>query len=119
MKRPDDSYKLEEPLAFDLLKEGGIGGNFIAEEHTAAHIADSYWHSGIFGRDTYDSWTAAGKKSAYDRAHEYVEDVTRGYRDMEPVIPGRLYEEITRIRDEAAKELTGETCGSWPGNRNK
>ena len=109
----------EETLAFDLLKEVGIGGNFIAEEHTAAHIADSYWHSGIFGRDTYDSWTAAGKKSALDRAHEYVEDVTRGYRDMEPVIPDRLYEEITRIRDEAARELAGEPRGSWPGNRNK
>lgn len=95
----------EETLAFDLLKEVGIGGNFIGEDHTVDHIADSYWPSQIFERSAFDTWSAGGKKTALDRAHEFVESVTEGYRNMEPVIEPAKYEELKRIRRAAAEEM--------------
>lgn len=95
----------EETLAFDLLKEVGIGGNFIGEDHTVDHIADSYWPSHIFERSAFDTWSIGGKKTALDRAHEFVESVTEGYRNMEPVIEPAKYEELKRIRRAAAEEM--------------
>lgn len=98
----------EETLAFDLLKEVGIGGNFAAEEHTAGHIADSYWPSKIFERNNYDRWASEGRKTSLDRAHEFVEEVTSGYKDMLPVVSPSVFEELNRIRDEARTEIAGQ-----------
>ena len=98
----------EETLAFDVLKEVGIGGNFVAEEHTVDHIADSYWGSRIFERVGFDGWEERGKKSAFDRAHDFVEAATAGYDRMEPVIPPSQFEELSRIRDAASEELARE-----------
>lgn len=98
----------EETLAFDVLKEVGIGGNFVAEEHTVDHIADSYWGSRIFERVGFDGWEERGKKSAIDRAHDFVEAATAGYDRMEPVISPSQFEELSRIRDAAAEELKRE-----------
>ena len=95
----------EETLAFDVLKEVGINGNFIGESHTVEHIEDSYWPSQIFERFDFDAWANGGKKTALDRAHEYVEDVTKGYQSMEPVIEPSKYEELKRIRRAAAEEM--------------
>lgn len=96
----------EETLAFDLVKAVGIGGNYIAEEHTVEHMSDSYFPSNIFLRNSYDSWLGINKKTAYDLAHDFVEDVTAGYMDMEPVVSPSLFEDLTRLRNEAFKELT-------------
>lgn len=98
----------EETLAFDVLKEVGIGGNFVAEEHTVDHIADSYWGSRIFERVGFDGWEERGKKSAFDRAHDFVEAATAGYDRMEPVISPSQFEELSRIRDAASEELARE-----------
>ena len=98
----------EDTLAYDVIKEVGIGGNYIAEEHTVRHIKDSYKASRLFNRDNYEIWNMNGKISTYDRAHEYVEDVTKGYKNMEPVVPPTTFEELNRILAEAEKELSLE-----------
>lgn len=98
----------EETLAFDVLKEVGIGGNFISEEHTVDHISDSYWSSRIFERIGFDGWQDRGKAAAFDRAHDFVESVTAGYETMDPVLSPSQFEELGKIRDAAAEELARE-----------
>ncbi|MHB8962037.1 MAG: trimethylamine methyltransferase family protein [Saccharofermentanales bacterium] len=96
----------EETLAFDLIRQVGIGGNYLSEEHTVEHMADSYFPSSIFLRNNYDTWLGSGKKSAFDLAHEFVEETTAGYMDMDPVVTPSVFDELTRIRNEAFSELT-------------
>jgi trimethylamine--corrinoid protein Co-methyltransferase len=90
---------------FDTIKEVGIGGNYICEDHTIKYLRDSYRVSDFF---TANTWEASKDISTLDLAHEYVEKVTKGYKDMEPVVDSSTYEELTRILNEAEKELAQE-----------
>lgn len=98
----------EDTLAYDVIEEVGIGGHFIDQEHTVEHMMDSYLPTSLFNREAYDGWAEKGRKSAMDKAHEYVEEVTKGYQDMEPVVSPSVFEELCRIRDAAAEELAKE-----------
>ena len=95
----------EEAIALDLMREVGIGGNFLAEEHTVKHLKDSWWKSGLFDRFSFEMWKNAGKKELLDKASELVEKYTEGYRRMEPVISGKLADELDRIYRDALESI--------------
>lgn len=95
----------EELIGYDVIEEIGIAGNFLGEEHTVENMRSSYWMSSIFNRDDWSNWVANGKKDVYIRAHEFVEEATRGYKDMQPVISSSLCDELDRITAEAYKEM--------------
>ncbi len=46
----------EETLAFDTIKNVGIGGNFLSEEHTAAHFRKELWLPTIIKRLNPSAW---------------------------------------------------------------
>lgn len=94
----------EEHIGYDMIEEVGIGGNFLGEEHTVEYLRESYWVSDLFNRDDWSNWTAKGSKSILDKAHEFVEAATAGYRDMEPVRSPGVCEELDRILREALRE---------------
>ena len=95
----------EETIAEELIHEVGIGGNFIAEEHTAMHIRENWWPSKIFFRDSYDAWQAAGKKDSLDRAHELLEGWTINYRNPKLVISAAKADELDRIYAQAMAKI--------------
>lgn len=97
-----------ETIGFDVIKAVGPAGNFLGEEHTVEHMKDSYWTSDIFGRQDWTNWTASGSKTICRRAHEFVETVTRGYRDMEPVQPPEICAALDSITDEAWAEMKSQ-----------
>jgi trimethylamine--corrinoid protein Co-methyltransferase len=94
-----------EQLATELIEEVGIGGNFIAEEHTAEHTRESWWPSTLFSRDSLDAWQALGAPSSLERAHAKVEEYTSGYRDRLPVIPPAKADELDRILEAAKRHV--------------
>lgn len=98
----------EETIAAELMEEIGIAGNFMAEEHTVEHLRESYWFSKLFNRDSFDSWKLKGQKTSLDRAHDFVETVTAGYKNPEPVIDKHKFEEINYIVKCADEELANE-----------
>ncbi|HEY9595639.1 MAG TPA: trimethylamine methyltransferase family protein, partial [Spirochaetia bacterium] len=65
----------EETIAQDLIERLGIGGVFIAEEHTVEHLRSSWWSSRLFDRLAFDAWTERGKRDLLDRAYGYVEEL--------------------------------------------
>ena len=65
----------DETLGVDVIKRVGILGSFLAEEHTARHMRDTYWHSTIFNNESWDAWMARGGKDVNERAHERVEAI--------------------------------------------
>jgi len=95
----------EDTIGFDAVMEAGIKGNFLDNDHTFDYWQESYLQSKIFLRDNFANWTAAAQPELLDRAHDFVESATTGYRDRNPVISPSLCEEIDRIANDAKKEI--------------
>jgi trimethylamine--corrinoid protein Co-methyltransferase len=95
----------EETIAEDLIETVGIGGNFLAEEHTARHFRGSSFQSKLFNRQGWEAWQAVGAKDALQRAHDFVEAIVGDYRTPEPVCTPEQQAELNHIVDCAKREL--------------
>ncbi len=102
----------EETLAFEAIKEAGIGGDFVALEHTVDNMQETILTSRFLNRSSYGSWELQGKPELLDKVHAYVEEVTAGYQNMEPVVEPSVFEELNRIRAEGERELALEREGA-------
>lgn len=96
----------EETLAFDVIKEVGIGGNFLGEEHTVEHMRENYWPSSIFSRLDWPNWTHGKEQTILDRAHAFVQEKTAGYQNMEPVLAPDVCRELDAIVKDAYAEIS-------------
>lgn len=94
-----------ETIAQDMIEDLGIGGVYIAEEHTVQHMRQSWWPSKLFERVSFEKWKTDGSIELLDRAHEMVENYTEGYKNMEPVLPGTQVEELERIYRNAVSAI--------------
>lgn len=93
----------EETLALEVIKRIGIGGNFLADEHTVAHFRQELWFPESFDRRSWEAWWANGAKSMVDWARERKEWILTHHRP-EPLDP-HLAREIDKIVAKATKEL--------------
>ena len=91
----------EETIGFDVIREVGIAGNFLGEEHTVEHMRGSWWMSEIFGRCGWDSWRQGGGRTILERAHAFVEEATAGYKDEEGPLDDLTRRELDKIIEEA------------------
>jgi len=96
----------KETVAKDLIKEVGIGGNFIDKMHTVKHMRENYWESSLFIRDFWDNWVKKGRTNILDRAHEFVKAILEEKYPPEPVIDDKTLNNINYIAELAEKELT-------------
>lgn len=96
----------EETLAAELIERVGPGGSYFGEDHTVAHLRDSYFFSKLFGRDDWESWLKRGRKDALTRAGEFVDAVTAGYRKREPVCTPSQFSALEEIVRAAARSQT-------------
>lgn len=93
----------EETLALDIIKRVGIGGNFLADEHTVAHFRREVWLPTSFDRRNWEEWWAGGAKSMVDWARDQKERIL-AHHQPEPIAP-QLASEIDRIVEVATREL--------------
>jgi trimethylamine--corrinoid protein Co-methyltransferase len=93
----------EETLALEVIKRIGIGGSFLADEHTIAHFRQELWFPEGFDRRGWDTWWAEGAKSMVDWARERKEQILANHRP-EP-LDLHLAREIDRLIAVATKEL--------------
>ena len=94
----------EESIGYDVIKEVGIMGNFLGEEHTVEYMRDSYWVSEIFSRYDWSNWQINGSKTILERSHEFVEHVTADYKNIEPVLSADKCKELDKIVAQAYRE---------------
>ena len=59
----------DETLAVEVIDEVGPAGNFLAEDHTLAHMRE-LWQPRLFDRGTWEEWEAQGRQAPRDRARE-------------------------------------------------
>jgi trimethylamine--corrinoid protein Co-methyltransferase len=60
----------DETLALDLIHEIGPGGAFVATDHTICHFRDELLIPDLIGRESRESWQAAGAPDMRTRAQE-------------------------------------------------
>jgi trimethylamine--corrinoid protein Co-methyltransferase len=75
-----------ETLAVELIQQVGVGGSYIAQEHTARHARQTYWRADIFNQASWDAWKAEGGKDVYQKAHEKVQAILQTHYPPKPVI---------------------------------
>lgn len=91
----------DETLALDVIKDVGVGGNFIAHKHTRRHIAD-LWQPRFIDRRPYSAWEADGKG-----AREWANDRARWILENHRPVPldEKLAAELSRIIASVERDL--------------
>jgi trimethylamine--corrinoid protein Co-methyltransferase len=65
----------DETLAFDLIKQVGPGGNFVATSHTRRFMRDEHFQPLISDKNSREDWENNGGKETRERASDYVQKV--------------------------------------------
>ncbi len=99
----------EETIAADLIESVGIGGSFVAEEHTARHLRENLFLSRLFSRKAWEAWQAEGRKDALARARDFVQKKVGDQPKPDPVCTPEQFKELNRIVEQARSELKQST----------
>lgn len=90
-------------MATNVIKEVGIGGEFVTHEHTYDNFRTAQSHSTLFNRAMRESWMAAGGKDLLEAATEKAKWVLENHKpDPLPSGAAELMEDI--IAEAAAEE---------------
>ena len=94
----------ETPLALEIMRRVGHGGDFLATPHTRRWFREELFiPSPVVDRDFRRSWEAKGSLDTATRAHQRVERVIDAYEPKElPVEVARELEGITQRAAQAA-----------------
>ncbi|MCL0092755.1 trimethylamine methyltransferase family protein [Dehalococcoidia bacterium] len=90
----------DDTLAFDLIKQVGPGGNFVAAKHTRRFMRSEHYQPTLSDRDSREGWEAGGGKSALERAAERVKEIIANHNYSLPAtIREQVLSEIADIVD--------------------
>jgi len=91
----------QKTLGVDVIKKVGVGGSFIAENHTADHAREMYWKSDLFNQASWESWNGKGGKDVHAKAHEKVEAILAEHYPPEVLISPEAVAQVDVIIAEA------------------
>lgn len=93
----------DETLAFDVVKEVGVGGEFISHAHTLDNYQNEFHLSKLFERFAYGTWEASELKGIEQKAAARARDLMA--RELEPVLSAEQEAEIDAIVEEAEAKI--------------
>jgi len=99
--RAVDGIKVnDDTLAFDLIKEVGPGGNFVAVKHTRRFMRSEHYQPFLTDRSSREEWEAEGRKVIWQKAGEIAQRliVEHSYR-LPQAIRKQILSEIKGIVD--------------------
>ncbi|MCF8068744.1 MAG: trimethylamine methyltransferase family protein [Desulfobacterales bacterium] len=91
----------DERMGVELIKEVGIGGNFLAQKHTMKYLAEEQSRSTIFDRRVRDSWVKRGAKNLEQVAKEKAKEILATHEPMP--IDDKIKAEFKKIIKSAEK----------------
>jgi len=65
----------DDTLAFDLIKQAGPGGNFVAASHTRHFMRSEHYQPSLSDRNSQEEWLAKGGKVTWERASEIIKEL--------------------------------------------
>lgn len=84
----------DESLAVDVIREVGIGGHFLATEHTRRHMRE-LWMPTLTSWESRRAWEAAGSRSLRERARERAVELIATHRP--PELPATTVEALEAV----------------------
>ncbi|MCZ3389711.1 MAG: trimethylamine methyltransferase family protein, partial [Actinomycetia bacterium] len=93
----------EDQLAYDVIKELGPGGLFLAHEHTLEHFRTESFMSPLFRSQAYPTWVKLGSPSVASVATSQWKKLLESYED--PGIDDAIDAELRAFIDRRAAEL--------------
>lgn len=99
--RAVDGIKVnKETLAFDLIKEVGPGGNFVAAKHTRRFMRREHYRPSLSDQNTREEWEAKGGKAIWQKAGGKVRRlIAEPKYHLPTVVRQQILSEITGIVD--------------------
>ncbi len=96
--RAVDGIKVnDDTLAFDLIKEVGPGGNFVAAKHTRRFMRREHYQPSLSDRNSREKWEARGGKATWQTAGEIVKRLIAEHK----------YQLPTAVRQDILSEIKG------------
>ena len=88
----------DETLAYDVIREVGVGGSFLSQPHTVAHLRSELWQDGgIFRSIDYDTWASSGAETTFSRAHGKLREILASSLPLQPLIDPAKQRELERL----------------------
>ena len=98
----------DDALALGIIKEVGIGGGYLDQEHTVRYLRKEYWESPIFTRLSWSDWERGGRETLMERAHREVERILAQGYPPQPLLPEAVDSQLQAIVGRARRELIHE-----------
>ena len=93
----------DDTFALDLLEDVEPGGHFLNQRHTLEHGKTDHYMTNVFDRQSYDDWESAGKRDAFELAHERVNELVEQYE--QPPLDADLRQELDDYVDDGRATL--------------
>ena len=91
-------------LAVDIIDQVGPGGNFVRLKHTADNCRRDYWKpTGVFYREPYGNWAAAGSKDTKQRVREKTLKIIAEHKTA--ALTAGQEAGLQEVKERALKEL--------------
>jgi trimethylamine--corrinoid protein Co-methyltransferase len=91
----------DETLAVDVIRTVGIGGNYLAEEHTVRHMRQTYWPASVFNQASWEAWMRDGGRDVHAKAHGKVQEILADHYPPEPLLGPKVIEELDALIEDA------------------
>jgi len=96
----------DETLAFDVIRDVGPGGHFLASPHSLRHVSTLHL-SDVFSRESEVKWAKLGRKDVRAKAKERVAQILSQPPIVDKALNARL--------DEIVRSAEGEALGGKRG----
>jgi len=93
----------DETLAVDVIREVGIGGEFVTHQHTFDYFKKHQSQSPLIDRNTRGVWLDAGGKDMHSRCNDFAREILATHQP-EP-LPENIAQTLKDIISEAEKEF--------------
>jgi len=93
----------DDTIGLDVIREVGIAGSFLAEEHTAQHMRRELWRPKVFQRKLASSPEMPDRDEAFERARDLARDALR--RERHRALSDEQERELDRIVGAAQRSL--------------
>ncbi len=93
----------DQTLAVDVIREVGIGGEFVTHEHTFTHFKEHQSQSRLVDRNTRGVWKDAGGKDMHTRCNEFAREVLANHQPAP--LPDSAAQTLRDVIGEAEKEF--------------
>ena len=85
-----------ETLSYEVIADIGPGGNFLMAPNTLERFRTEFWQPALFAREDIESWQAAGRPDAMQKARQRWQKLLAEHEDppLEPIVLRQLNEYV-------------------------